>query len=167
MNTENKEIEKKFLIEFPGEALLKSIPEDSRSRIVQTYLLSEEGTTLRVRKREYPDTVKYTRTEKKFISGFSSYEDEREISKEEYLDELKMADPGRSPVEKERLLLKSGGHLFEIDIYPFWSDKAIMEVELGSEDEEFSIPDEIKVIKDVTFDKRYKNAAIARAVPEE
>ena len=29
---------------------------------------------------------------------------------------------------------------FEIDVYPFWSDKAIMEIELRDEDEKIVFP---------------------------
>lgn len=50
----------------------------------------------------------------------------------------------------------------ELDIYPFWKDKAILEIELASEDEEISIPNEIKIIKEVTDDENYKNANLAK-----
>ena len=65
------------------------------------------------------------------------------------------------------MLLRRGNHFFEIDIYPFWRDKAVMEIELSSEDEDFEIPHEIKVIKEVTGDKRYKNASLAIEIPRD
>ncbi len=165
MNLKNKEIEKKFLIEYPANDILSNIPPEDRSHIIQTYLLSEESITARVRLRRYKDTVRYYKTEKKHISDMSSYEDEKEISLSDYKSELKNADPKRCPIEKERLILRNGGHLFEIDIYPFWSDRAIMEVELQSEDEEFEIPNGIRILRDVTSDRRYKNAALAKEIP--
>ena len=57
--------------------------------------------------------------------------------------------------------------LFEIDVYPFWTDRAIMEIELDSEEREVMLPPSIEVIKEVTGDGRYTNAAIAREVPAE
>ena len=80
---------------------------------------------------------------------------------------LLTADKSRRPVEKERLLLKSGEHIFEIDIYPFWCDRAVMEVELSSEEEAFTFPAGIEVIKEVSGDKRYKNAALAKEIPND
>ncbi len=165
MEMKNKEIEKKFLIRYPSDELLSLIDEKKRSRIVQTYLLSDEGITARVRRREYSDRVEYTKTEKKRIDFISCFEDETELSEPEYKKELEKADQNRTPIEKERALLDFGGHTFEIDLYPFWNDRAIMEVELQNEDEAFEIPPSIEVIKDVTEDKRYKNARLAIEIP--
>lgn len=165
MELNKREIEKKFLIRYPSHEVLSLISEGKRSRIVQTYLLSEEGITARVRMREYSDRVKYTKTEKKRISFLSCFEDERTLTEAEYNKELEKADPKRNPIEKERLLLDFGGHTFEIDLYPFWDDRAVMEIELSAEDEAFEMPSSIEVIKDVTEDKRYKNARLAMEIP--
>ena len=51
---------------------------------------------------------------------------------------------------------------FEIDIYPFWSDKAILEIELSDENAKIVFPKEIKVIKEVTDDDSFKNASLAK-----
>ncbi len=165
MEMTKKEIEKKFLIKYPSEELLSLIDKTKRSRIIQTYLISREGITARVRMRKYSDRVKYTKTEKKRISLMSCFEDERELCEEEYRKELENADPKRNVIEKERLLIDFGGHTFEIDLYPFWNDRAIMEVELSAEDEAFEIPPALDIIKDVTEDKRYKNARLAIEIP--
>ena len=165
MEMNKKEIEKKFLIRYPSNEVLSRIGEGKRSRIVQTYLCSEEGVTSRVRMREYSDRVKYTKTEKRRISFISCFEDERELTEAEYKKELENTDKAKNPIIKERLLLDFGGHTFEIDIYPFWDDRAIMEVELLSEEESFEIPSDIEVIRDVTEDRRYKNARLALEIP--
>ena len=57
------------------------------------------------------------------------------------------------------------GKLLEVDLYPFWQDRAILEVELASEDETFALPDYLTVITEVTGDRRYKNVQLARSVP--
>ena len=49
----------------------------------------------------------------------------------------------------------------ELDVYPFWKDKSILEIELSKEDDEISIPNEIEVIKEVTDDESYKNVNLA------
>ena len=54
-----------------------------------------------------------------------------------------------------------------MDVYPFWSDRAVLEVELESEDEAFDIPPFISVIKEVTGDKRYSNKALAKEIVTE
>jgi CYTH domain-containing protein len=57
--------------------------------------------------------------------------------------------------------------LLEIDVYPFWSRQAVLEIELASESEEFKIPHEIKILREVTEEGAYKNAALAKHIPEE
>ena len=49
-----------------------------------------------------------------------------------------------------------------IDVYPLRQDKAIAEIELSSENTAVTFPDFIKVIKEVTDDPEYKNAALAK-----
>lgn len=163
----NTETERKFLIEIPSEALLASIPESDKSEITQTYLLADKGVTARVRKRVCGGKTAYTKTEKIRINDLSCTEKEGEITEDEYNREFLSADPKRNPILKTRVLLRRGSHFFEIDIYPFWRDKAVMEIELSSEDEDFEIPHEIKVIKEVTGDKRYKNASLAIEIPRD
>ena len=166
-NNNNLEIERKFLIRYPAESVLKTIPACDRSAIVQTYLESEPGVTRRVRMRSYCDGTKYYKTEKIRRTTLTCDEFEGEITKNEYESLLESADKSRRPVKKERILLKSGNHTFEIDIYPFWGDRAIMEVELSAEDETFTVPAGIEIIKEVSDDKRYKNAALAKEIPND
>ena len=84
MELKNTEIERKFLIRYPSEAVLGSVPSENRSRIIQTYLISKEGITSRVRSRTYHSGTIYTKTEKKRINSVSCFEDERELTKEDY-----------------------------------------------------------------------------------
>ena len=62
-------------------------------------------------------------------------------------------------------MLAYEGKEFEIDVYPFWQDKAVMEIELTDETETVKLPPEIEIIKEVTRDRRYTNAALAREIP--
>ena len=71
------------------------------------------------------------------------------------------ADPAKRPIRKTRYCLSSGNQYFEIDIYPFWQDKAILEIELSSEQMSVKIPEFLQVLREVTGEKAYQNAALA------
>ena len=160
------EIERKFLIEYPDIDLLEK-QSDSKSDIAQTYLKTGDGFTSRVRKRTSNGVTKYIFTEKKRISDLKCIENEREIGVEEYNELLKLADPERITVEKVRYCIPYGNRVIEVDIYPFWSDRAIAEVEMEDEGEAVLLPDYLKVIRDVTSEKAYKNASIAKSIPND
>ena len=51
---------------------------------------------------------------------------------------------------------------FEIVVYPFWNDKAIIEIEQSNESSEIIFPDFVKVIREVTDDEAYKNLTLAK-----
>ena len=158
------EIERKYLIEYPDLNILESYP---KSDIAQTYLKTNDGMTSRVRKRTSEGVTKYIFTEKKRITDVKCIENERELSAVEYEELLKLADTERRTVIKTRYCVPYNGRVVEVDIYPFWSDRAIAEVEMESENEEVCLPDFIKVIRDVTAEKAYKNASIAKKIPDD
>lgn len=161
------ETERKFLIKYPAAALLK---EASGSEIEQIYLSPERDSGFdndRIRKRVYENGISYTRTRKKRISLASAIEDEKEITPEEYENLSLNIESGSHSVIKTRYVLPYRGFDFEIDVYPFWDDRAVLEVELPSEDTAFEFPAGIEVIKELTGDKRYSNHALAYIVPNE
>ena len=159
------EIERKFLIARPDRDWLQTQPGSRRAEIVQTYLLSENGESRRVRSWTEDGGTRYIRTVKRHLTDRTREEAEDEITPEEYRTLLEEADPGRHPLEKTRWCIPFEAHLLEIDLYPFWAEQAILEVELGHEDEEFRIPQEIRVIREVTGDPRYLNSSLARELP--
>ena len=73
----------------------------------------------------------------------------------------------RKTICKTRYCIDYGAHTFEIDVFPFWDDRALMEVELSHEDERFTVPQGIRIIREVTSDKRYTNSSIAREIPQD
>ncbi len=158
------EIERKYLIEYPDMKTLEKYP---KSEIAQTYLKTDDGFTSRVRAGTENGITKYIFTEKKRITDLKCIENEREISVDEYKELLKLADPERMTVYKTRFCVPHNSRVVEVDIYPFWSDRAIAEVEMDSEDEEVKLPDFIKIIRDVTAEKAYKNASIAKNIPSD
>lgn len=160
------EIERKYLIRYPDMAALKQAEGYSKTEIEQTYLKSD-GSPFggRVRKRGAGGKYTYTKTYKRTITAVKRVEIEEEITREEYDSLLKKADPMSRTVKKERHCFIYRGLLFELDIYPFWNDRAILEVELENEDALFFMPPFIEVIKEVTQDLRYRNRSIAKSVP--
>lgn len=161
------EIERKYVILMPNVEVLKKYSDYLSTPIEQTYLLSEEGVTHRVRMRKYAYRTVYTETKKIRIDKMSSEEMEREITEEEYLSLLKSRDPERKTVVKTRHSFSVGGQLFEVDVYPEWERSCILETELESRDTRVRMPKEIRVLLEVTGDRRFSNAAMAKAFPKE
>jgi CYTH domain-containing protein len=160
-HSDNFEIERKYLIEYPDVKWLESNPSCQRIEIVQTYLNSDNGDEVRVRESGFNGDFTYVHTVKRKISGVKRVEIEKFISEEEYFKLLADADKTKSRIRKTRYRFAFEKQIFEIDIYPFWDDRAIMEIELSHENEKIVFPKEIKVIKEVTDDDSYKNASLA------
>lgn len=156
------ENERKFLIQYPDIQWLENIPNCQRIEIIQTYLNSKEGEEVRVRQRGLNGNYIYFQTTKKSVSALKRVEVERRLSKDEYLTLLMEADSSKRQIRKTRYCLAYENQYFEIDVYPFWDDKAIVEIELSDENAEIIFPEQIQVIKEVTDDENYKNASIAK-----
>lgn len=147
-----QEIERKFLVsgEFKSQAY-------AQSRIVQGYISSARGRTVRVRIRDGKGflTIKGASNE----AGTSRYEWEKEITLAEARELMKLCEPG--VIDKTRYLIRSGEHVFEVDeFYGENEGLVIAEVELSSEEEKFKKPDFIG--KEVTGDVRYYNSHLMK-----
>ncbi|MBQ4625157.1 MAG: AAA family ATPase [Clostridia bacterium] len=156
------EIERKFLVEYPDLEELVQNQHCQRVEIIQTYLKTADGVEMRVRQRGLDGDYTYYLTTKRRISDVKRVEVEKRLSKDEYLRHLMDADPDCRPVRKDRYCLTYEGQYFELDVYPFWQDKAIVEIELCDETTPIAFPPELRVIREVTDDPAYKNAALAR-----
>lgn len=156
------EIERKFLVEYPDIAWLESLPYCHKVDIMQTYLLSPHDDEVRVRQRGENGSYSYYQTTKRTVTGVKRVEIERRLTQREYLTLLMEADPSLHPIRKTRYCLTWDNQYFEIDVYPFWNDKAIVEIELSDESEEIRFPKELKVICEVTGDEQFKNYTFAK-----
>ena len=150
---------------MPELDVLKAYDGVKIKHIEQTYLTSNDGKNARVRKICEGDSTTFVKTVKERISVLSAYEEEYEISESDYCEELKNRDESKNTIVKTRYCLPFDSHIVEIDVYPFWSDRAILEVELSSEDERFSLPNFVEVVREVSDDGRYKNTKLAQNVP--
>ncbi len=156
------EIERKFLIEYPDINWLESNPSCQRIEIVQTYLNSTDDEEVRVRQRGLEGNYIYFQTIKRKVSDVKRVEIERRLSRSEYLNLLREADNTKRQISKTRYCLTYENQYFEIDVYPFWDDKAIVEIELRDEMLDIVFPKQIRVIKEVTDDDSFKNASLAK-----
>ena len=157
------EIERKFLIEYPDLTWLESLPHCRRVEIIQTYLTPENGEEeARVRQRGIDGHYVYFKTTKRKVGPMKRVEIEHRLSEREYLRLLMSADTTRRPIRKDRYCLTYKNQYFEIDVYPFWNDKAIAEIELSDENAPIDFPPQLHVIKEVTGDKSYENASLAK-----
>lgn len=144
------EIERKFLVSGEYKSLAVS-----HSHIVQGYLCSDPGRTVRVRLRDKTGylTVKGPSTG----DGLTRYEFEKEITEADARSLLSLCEPG--VIDKNRWLVPYGGHTFEVDEFFGENDGlTVAEVELGSEDEACALPPFLG--QEVTGDVRYYNASL-------
>ena len=142
------EIERKFLVlddSYKHEAF-------SKSHILQGYICSGRGRTVRIRIRD--DHAYITIKGPSLDGGLSRYEFEQEIPLDDARQLMKLCEPGT--IDKTRWLVKSGRHTFEVDEFFGDNEGLVMaEVELAYEDEPYEKPDFIG--KEVTGDRRYYN----------
>ncbi len=162
MNELPREIERKYVIRRPSKETLEGIGAE-RTDIIQTYLsVPENGTKRRVRKRGTRQSGwVFTYTEKTDVAFGERIEIEREIDEEEYLTLLAETSPDRMPIVKSRYVFVYDGQTFELDIYSFSSELAVLEIELDDIGQEVRLPDFLEVISDVTGDRRYDNSSMA------
>ncbi len=156
------EIERKFLIKFPDLKKLEKL--GTKVNIIQTYLKSNNTDEVRIRQRGLNGNYIYTLTTKKNISPTTRIELEKRLSEKEYLELLLSADPDYKPIIKDRYCLTYKNQNFEIDIYDFFKDKAILEIELIDEDHKITFPKYIEVILEVTENYDYRNKNLAKVL---
>ena len=65
-------------------------------------------------------------------------------------------------VHKVKYRFTYNGRRFEIDVYPFSADHAILRAALPGSDSTLDAPPEITVLREVTNDPAYRNSQLAR-----
>lgn len=148
-----QEIERKFLVQgdFLGEVY-------NAQRIVQGYICSAPGRTVRVRIRG--DKGYLTIKGPSDAQGLSRYEFEKEITTDEAQCLMALCEPG--VIDKVRHLIKRGSHIFEVDVFHGENEGLIIaEIELQREDEPFKRPTWLG--REVTGDRRYYNSMLTKS----
>lgn len=164
------EAERKFLVNFPTSwSAFSEMFEDliDVKRISQTYLESEKDKQSgRVRKTIEGLTgetnVVYHYNEKQFVETGVHKEKEQAITKAEYEKALKKCQPGKTEVQKTRFVFKYNDQVFELDVFKgALKGLAILEIELKDIKDTVELPPFLKVIKEVTTDKKFTNYYLA------
>lgn len=149
----HQEIERKFLVTGDGYKQQAS----SQSRVVQGYISSARGRTVRVRIRDGRGylTIKGASN----ASGTTRYEWERELPLKEAEELMRLCEPGI--IDKVRYLVPCGGHTFEVDEFHGCNEGLVVaEVELSSPTEQFCKP--AFVGREVTGDRRFYNSCLTK-----
>ncbi len=160
------EIERKFLVD--PECLWADWPVAyTESAIYQVYLVtrkkkfSSERVRVTIPARGLGPI--YTHTTKQRLGAGIHDEDERAIVRSEYRRLLRRADAKMVPISKTRRTFTWREWVFEVDIFeaPF-NGLVEMEVELPSMDVQVELPPFITVVREVTTEREFSNAALAR-----
>ena len=151
---------RKYLISMPDMENLAEryavVPID----MVQTYLcMTNPCIERRVRRQKHGGEYMYFYTEKHIRPDGTKWDTEKPITEKDYNRYLLEADPELQSVDKTKYRFVYDSCRFEIDVYPFSADKAVMF--RYSENDEAAIPPEIRVIREVTGDPDYKNKQLA------
>lgn len=156
------EIERKFLIEYPDIEYLNNIKTCRKIPITQAYLSTPQEGNFRIRKRGKGSKAVYIKTVKIKISDIKRIEIENYISEKEYSEYLSHTEYITGIISKDRYCIVDNSTYYELDVYPFWNDKATIEIELLSENQDYKLPDFIKLIREVTYESEYRNIALAQ-----
>lgn len=152
---------RKYLVAMPDLAVLtekyNAVPLD----MMQTYLVSADPNfERRIRQQKDGADYLYFYTEKHIMPTGERWETEKHISEKEYIRYLMEGDRELRPVYKTKYRFVYDDCRFELDVYPFSEDKAILF--RYDENEDGALPPEFTVLKSVTGDPAYKNKQLAR-----
>ena len=157
-----RETKRRYLLHFPDTAALEKLPGCRKVEIEQFYLASAPDTEIRVRRRSEGGINSYYYTEKRRTGDGQMAETEHRITAREYERLLPEKDPERASITKTRYCLSWEDQYFAVDLYPFWTEQAIAEVELSSGMEEAHLPPELTVIREVTGEAAYEISELAK-----
>ena len=151
------EEERKYIVEVVGD-----LPECIVSEITQTYLVAEPGCEVRLRRRGWAGKYVNVLTTKKPLSETECLQTERQISNNLYASLLQQADPYRNTIKKTRNSFIWKGQYFELDLFSKPIDGLkILETKGVASDESVKFPPFIRVVEDITGNKKYYNYNIA------
>ena len=154
------EIERKFLVEMPELAELEKLPGFRRVEIEQAYLPTTNDERLRIRKWVENGQAIYYKTRRRHVNG-QRIEVEERLTQRSYKEMLEEAGEALQLLRKTRYSLQYDGQLFQLDVYPFWAEQAVVKIELNEENGQVRLPPELKLIREVTGERAYKDYTLA------
>lgn len=157
----------KYLISMPN---LQKLEKDfycnfSKVDVVRTYLVSKNNAVERsVIKTGSEGDYAYYYTEKRHFEGYDQIDVERHITKKEYLSLLSGNNVRIKEIKKTRYGFVWNNKYYEIDIFDFWKDKAILKVQLTDRSNKVEVPSILNVLMDITSDLSYTNFSLAQNI---
>ena len=150
---------RKFLVKMPDLDLLREKYGAVAIEMMQTYLcVTRPGVERRIRQQANGEDYLYFYTEKHVMEDGTQWVTEKPISEKQYVHYLMEGDAELHSVRKKKHLFVYGDCKFELDVYPFSDEKAV----LFMYSEHAEIPPELEVLQEVTGDPAYKNRQLAR-----
>lgn len=157
----------KYLISMPN---LKRLEKDfyckfSKVEITRTYLVKKNNYIERsVVRRGSDGEYAFYYMEKTHQDGFDEIKVERRIDEKEY-NMLISRDSGRlKELTKTRYGFVWNNKYYELDVFDFWKDRAILKVQHTDRSKENEVPPIFKVLMDITHDMSYTNYSLAQNV---
>lgn len=152
----------KYLIAMPDMAAFAEKYSAATIDMMQTYLReTNPQIERRIRQQKNGSEYLYFYTEKHTMPDDTKWETEKPISQKEYIQYLMEGDTGLHAVHKTKYRFTFAGQRFELDVYPFCEDKAILF--RYAEKDEGELPPEIDVLREVTGNPEYKNKQLAKS----
>ena len=153
------EIERKFLVEMPDLERLEKLPGCRRVEIEQAYLPTTNDEKLRIRKWVEDGQAIYYKTRRRRVNG-RRLEVEERLTQRSYMEMMEEAG-ALQLLRKTRYSIPYQGQQFQLNVYPFWTDQAIVKIELNEEDAQVQLPPELTLIREVTGEREYKDYTLA------
>ena len=152
---------RKYLIERPYMAAFTAAHNAIALEMMQTYLApTQPNVERRIRQQKNGEDYLYFYTEKHLMDDGAKWDTEKPISEKQYIRYLMECDSSLHSVRKVKHRFVHDGCRMEIDVYPFSDDRAVLFVYAG--DGQASLPEELRIIREVTGDPAYKNRQLAR-----
>ena len=152
---------RKFLVAMPDLDAFSAKYNALALDMMQTYLLpTGPNVDRRIRQQRNGADYLYFYTEKHLMPDGAKWDTEKPISEKEYIRYLMEGDSSLHSVYKTKYRFLYGDCRYELDVYPFSAERAVLFQYSGGAD--LPLPPEIEVIKEVTGDLNYKNKHLAR-----
>lgn len=152
---------RKYLIRLPDMEQIICNYHAVGFEMMQNYLVvTNPNIERRIRKQKNGPEFLYFYTEKHTMPDNTKWDTERPISEKEYNQYKLEVDPQLHEVHKVKYRFNYKNQRFELDVYPFSADKAILF--LYADSDAAHIPEQIEILREVTGDPDYKNKMLAK-----
>lgn len=140
-------------------AITGPLPPSIETEIVQTYLVADPGTEVRLRRRTVSGQRVNTLTTTRTLSPTEKVITERQVSNSLYESLLQQADPYRVAIRKQRHSFIWQGHYYKLDTFGDAHEGLVILETKG--DATVPVPPFLSVVRDITTDHTFLNYNLA------